>query len=369
MSWWRSLLNLPPKGERWADGRRPPKKRGAVQDSVPDQDWWEPSRPAPRRAGTATATRPARNGVRTAPPPRPDEGRDTPWAAETESSFSTWGRRFLRGLVVVVLLLAAATGVRTWIRPSGSDAPPVSAEASYPRDDARAVGSRFAVSYLTWNEDARDARPAAIGMDLAAGLDKTVGWNGQGRQSAGTAIPGEVRVGDDGITAKVDVRVQVTPYSKATGEWRAGTPAWRRISVPVARTGDRVVVSGAPAFVSDWPASLPADMPGSPAPDEELTQQTKGDAEAFFKAYATSNDQVAALTAPGAGITSLNGAVKFEALRSWQVFAGSADERQAAAAVTWTGSDKTTLAQTYTVTLRRTVAADGAERWNVAAIG
>ena len=372
MSWWRSLLNLPPKGERWSDSkRRPQKRRGPVQDTVSDEDWWERDTPPQRRGdgSTATATKPVRNGIRTGPPPRLEESRpDIPWTTESESSLASWGRRFLRGLVVVVLLLAAATGVRSWIRPAGSDAPPANVEASFPRDEARAVGGRFATSYLTWSEDAPDARSAAIGMDLAAGLDKTVGWNGAGRQSASTALPGEVKVDPDGITGKVDVRVLVTPYSNASGEWKAGTPAWQRLSVPVARTPTRVMVSGAPTFVSDWPAALPPDMPGTGAPDEELTQQTKGDAEAFFKAYATSNEEVAAVTAPGSTITSLNGAVKLEALRSWQVYSGNDDERQASAAVTWTGAGKTTLAQTYTVTLRRTVAADGAERWNVAAI-
>ena len=54
-------------------------------------------------------------------------------------------------------------------------------------------------------------------MDFVIGS----GWNGAGRQSASTALPGEVKVGPDGITGKVDVRVLVTPYSKASGEWTA----------------------------------------------------------------------------------------------------------------------------------------------------
>jgi hypothetical protein len=372
MSWWRTLLNLPSKGERWSDQRRPAARRQAAGAEVDGPDWWNKpgSPPAPQRhraAATATATRPARvTSERTV---RPDEYRaDPPWTPEPESSFTTWGRRFLRGLVVVVLLLAAVTGVRSWLRPSHQAAPAASVEQTFPKDEARAVATRFATSYLSWNEDDRDARPAAIGLDLATGLDKSAGWNGSGRQSAGTALPGEVRVDPSGVTAQVDVRVFVQSYDKHGREWKPGRTGWQRLGVPVARTATRVVVTGPPTFISDGPVALPPDMPGTGAPDEELTTKTQKDAEAFFDAYATSNAAVAAVTAPGSTITSLNGAVRFDALRDWQVYAGNDDERQATAAVTWAGAGKTTLAQNYTVTLRRTVAADGAERWQVAAI-
>ncbi len=374
MSWWRALLNLPPKGERWSDARRSPAGKQRAESETADPDWWnKPGSPAPphrHRGGTATATRPARASA----PVRPDEYRaDTPWTPEPESSFTTWSRRFLRGLVVAVLLLAAITGVRTWIRPVRSETPPPSVESTFPLDEARAVGARFAASYLTWNEEDRDARPAAIGLDLASGLDKTAGWNGSGRQSAGTTYPGQVTVDPEGVTAHVDVRVYVQPYDKNGREWKPGTPRWLRVSVPVARTAFRVVASGPPTFVSDGTVPLPPDMPSAGAPDEELSSLTQKDAEAFFEAYATSNAAVAAVTAPGSTITSLYGTVRLEALRDWQVFAGNDDERRATAAVTWAGRDtgtaKTQLSQTYTVTLRRTVAANGAERWQVAAIG
>lgn len=408
MSWWRKLLNLPPKGEHWSEQRKKPRKRARAEREpydVPEQDrdWWqhpgEPTgRPVPRRrsggAATATAAPPSERGrprpgqqqaghaVRSPREPRdPRDSRDprdpreqyratpeVPWSTEPESGFGTWGRRFLRGLVVVVLLLAAASGVRSWVRPSNDQAPAVNAEASYPRSEAQAVAARFATSYLSWNESDRDARPAAIGLDLAAGLDRSAGWNGIGRQQAGTAYPGEVRVDGEGVAAHVDVRVLVTPYSKRGADWLAGKADWQRLSVPVARTTTRIVVSGAPTFVSDAPGALPDDMPGTGAPDEDLTNRTAKDATAFFEAYATSNEAVAAVTAPGSAITSLDGEVKLSQVRSWQVYAGNDDERTATAAVTW-ADGRTTLDQTYTVTLRRTVAADGAERWQVAAIG
>jgi hypothetical protein len=75
------------------------------------------------------------------------------------------------------------------------------------------------------------------------------------------------------------------------------------------------------------------------------------------------------VTAPDAAIKSLNGSVKLDQLTDWQVYTGNDGERRATASVTWDAAGDTTLAQTYTLTLRRTVAANGAQRWQVAAVG
>ncbi|NUR99788.1 MAG: hypothetical protein HOV67_31600 [Kribbellaceae bacterium] len=294
----------------------------------------------------------------------------TPWSTEPESSFSTWARRFFRGLVVVVLLLAAISGIRSWIAPNRTPQTVVSAQSSFPSDEARAVATRYAVAYLTWDENNPDARPAQVGLDLAAGLDTGAGWNGRGKQSADVAYPGQVTPDPNGITGTVDVRVRVHTFTRTSGNaFAAGPLVWDRLSVPVARTPSRVVVSGPPTFVPDERAPLPANMPDAGKPDDDLTSATEKDAEAFFAAYAESDNKVAAVTAPGSTIRSLNGAVRFGALKDWQVYAGNDDERQATAAVTWNGVGDTTLDQTYTLTLRRTVATDGAQRWQVAAVG
>lgn len=421
MSWWRSLLNLPPKGGSWAEQRRPKRsERGRRAGSeTPGQDWWEhPEAPATPRQGQGPASpyasapqgppagvpggvmapprRPQVPASRTAPPsqsggqrpperlqqrsphgtrPEPSAARapqevgQTPWTTEPESSFTTWGRRFFRGLVVAVLLLAAISGVRSWVRPTDTPSGVVTGESDFPRDEARAVATRFAVSYLSWDETDPDARPAAVKLDLAVGLDERVGWNGRGRQTTGAAYPGEVKVDPGGVTAKVDVRIEVRPSKKTGTTWSPERTSWQRVSVPVARTPARVVVSGRPTFIADGPAALPENLPQAGLPDDELTAVTLKDAEAFFSAYAESDAKVLAVAAPGATIRSLNGAVKLDELADWQVYTGNDDERRATASVTWDRSGDTTLAQTYTLTLRRTVAADGAQRWQVAAVG
>jgi hypothetical protein len=413
MSWWRTILNLPPKGEHWSDQRRTKKAgKGRPQSTAPE--WWShpdgPVSPTPRQAQgvaaqySAPQAPPPAGGVM-APPRRPSSSRppegqpghrpperlkqrsphrahaepaqprevlepgQAPWSTEPESSFSTWARRFLRGLVVVVLLLAAISGVRSWISPNRTPETVVSGQSSFPSDEARAVATRYAVSYLTWDENNVDARPAQIGLDLAAGLDSRAGWNGRGKQTADVAYPGEVKPDSNGVTAVVDVRVQVHPFVKKGGGWAAGPVTWERLSVPVAKTASRVVASGPPTFVPDERAALPDNMPEAGAPDDDLTAATQKDAEAFFSAYAESDNKVSAVTAPGSTIRSLNGAVKFGELKDWQVFTGNDDERRATAAVTWDGAGDTTLDQNYTLTLRRTVATDGAQRWQVAAVG
>ena len=245
----------------------------------------------------------------------------------------------------------------------------VSGQSSFPSDEARAIATRYAVSYLTWDEDNADARPAQIGLDLAAGLDSRAGWNGRGKQTADVAYPGAVKPDANGLTAAVDVRVRVLAFAKKGGAWVPGAVSWERLSVPVVKTASRVVASGPPTFVPDERAALPDNMPEAGVPDDDLTAATRKDAEAFFGAYAESDNKVSAVTAPGSTIRSLNGAVKFGQLKDWQVFTGNDDERRATAAVTWDGAGETTLDQTYTLTLRRTVATDGAQRWQVAAVG
>ena len=272
MSWWRTLLNLPPKGEHWSEQRRT-KKPGKKRPQSTAPEWWAhpdgPVSPTPRQAQgvaaqySAPQTPPPTGGVM-APPRRPAarqpepsgarppdqsgghrpperlkqrsphgarsapvparevvEPGQAPWSTESESSFSTWARRFFRGLVVVVLLLAAISGVRSWISPNRTPETVVSGQSSFPSDEARAVATRYAVSYLTWDEDNADARPAQVGLDLAAGLDSRAGWNGRGKQTADIAYPGEVKPDSDGVTAVVDVRVQVHSFVKRA---RTGQP-------------------------------------------------------------------------------------------------------------------------------------------------
>lgn len=158
------------------------------------------------------------------------------------------------------------------------------APAAPPPDaqEAAALAGAFAADYLSWDEDDPTRRGRALGEYLAGpdadgptGDSGRLGWDGRGRQRADFALPGLVRPdGDDRVL--VDVRVRVTPYRPVgdpgeraaegaaehpaepgvpgvpaaapapTGRgWRGGAAYWVRLSVPVVRDGDRLVVDAA----------------------------------------------------------------------------------------------------------------------------
>ena len=55
-------------------------------------------------------------------------------------------------------------------RPDSNSAPVTTADSGFPKDDARAVATRFSVAYLNWDEANPDARPAGISMSGAPGI-------------------------------------------------------------------------------------------------------------------------------------------------------------------------------------------------------
>src|SRR3954452_12370351 len=78
MRWWRTFLNLPPKGEHWADQRRT-KKVGRQRPQNTAPEWWAhpdgPVSPTPRQAQGVAAQysqpQPPNAGGVMAPPRRP----------------------------------------------------------------------------------------------------------------------------------------------------------------------------------------------------------------------------------------------------------------------------------------------------------
>src|SRR2546430_3116123 len=74
MSWWRSLLNLPPKGEHWSDWRRTRNPGNGGRENAGSEWWAHPEGPARQAQGPAYGAPgpqgPASGGVM-APPRRP----------------------------------------------------------------------------------------------------------------------------------------------------------------------------------------------------------------------------------------------------------------------------------------------------------
>jgi hypothetical protein len=294
-----------------------------------------------------------------------------PWAPDEDPAGRKLWATALRVLLALVLLFVIGTGIRAIFWPYGFGGKPAvtgtNPTGDFPTGEAAATAARFAGAYLTWDERNRDLRAKAITLDLAAGLDATVGWNGEGVQTVRGIYPGQVTVDASGRTGHVVVLAWVVPYKEVGAKWVEQPPVWHRLSVPVERGATRLVVSGPPAYVAESPNSITRDDPQPSEPDVELTTRTEPDAAAFFEAYATSDSATSAIAASSAQIPSLDGAVRLKALKAWTVEAGSADRRTAAATVVWqlTGTG-TELEQNYRLTLLRSTAADGTERWQVA---
>ncbi len=158
------------------------------------------------------------------------------------------------------------------IRADGSGWPAPSPPPPPDHAEAAALAGAFAADYLSWDEDDPSRRGRALADHLGAAVPDPahLAWDGRGRQRAEFALPGLVRPDGDGRVL-VDVRVRVTPY-RSVGDRRAerlldaaepeqdvpGVPAaapaptgrgwrglasyWIRLSVPVVRDGDRLVV-------------------------------------------------------------------------------------------------------------------------------
>ncbi|WUJ70097.1 hypothetical protein OG809_34015 [Kribbella soli] len=230
------------------------------------------------------------------------------WSTEPESSFCIWARRFFRGLVVAVPQLTATSTIRAWIAPNRSPETVVNWQNSFPSDDVHAVTARYGVPFRTWDQYTAEARPAQV------------------RPVAQLYSFGGART--------LAVRVQVPAFLKRLLAYMPGAISRERMSAPVARRPGGGVVSQPPTFVPDVWAALPDNMPEAGVPDGDLTAAPQKDAEALF---------------------THSQPERFGQLKDWQVYTGNDDERRAIAAVTWDGVGDTTLDQTYTLTLRRTL--------------
>jgi len=302
-----------------------------------------------------------------APPPLPsrDSKPVTPWVPQDERSGAVFARRFGRGLLWFVLILAAITGVRSWFFPTKAPAPKaptVSTAPVYPDAEAQAVAARFARAYLGWNEDKPDERAQLLESVLAANSDTTMGWDGHGRQDVLDVQPGAVTIGKD-HQARVRVDVLIQPGAAANDKKASPAPArWVGLDVPVVETSGRVVVTGPPGLVG-----IPTSGPKAPnlpttQTDPDLSAQTENTVEKFFQAYAAGDTDT--VTAPGASVPALPAGIAFKSLVSWSADSGSGDDRTGTARVSWSLGGAS-IEQVYRVTLTR-VSSPDAHRWQVA---
>ncbi|MEU1277673.1 conjugal transfer protein [Streptomyces sp. NPDC005805] len=285
-----------------------------------------------------------------------------PWNVQEEGSGARFARRFGRGVLWTVIVLAAVTGVRSWFipnTPGKAPAPVVQAPPRYAEAEAQAVASRFARAYLTWSEDSASERESALALDLVPGVEARLGWDGKGRQRVVQLYPGGVTVLEDG---RARVRVEALVAGRADPKAKP-QPQWIGLDVPVARVGERIAVTGAPGVVALAPPGDPEPV-DAPEPDPAMSTQSMDVVEQFFKQYADGDPS--AVAAPGVRIPALPKGYELTAVSSWVVDLGKGDDRTGTAVVTWSTAGGT-VSQTYRVSITRVASAE-AGRWQVSGL-
>ncbi|MFH9355155.1 conjugal transfer protein [Kitasatospora sp. NPDC017646] len=299
---------------------------------------------------------------------------------QDEKSGAVALRRLGRGVLWTVVVLAAVTGVRSWIvPPKAPPAPapqPLSTGPAFPTAEAQALAGRFARAYMTWDEGAAQQRAAALAALLPTGADTGMGWDGKGRQEVIDTQPDAVTPGAQG-QARVRVEVLVRSGASAAAQPTAqpGVPApapsapaaqWVALEVPVATAAGHLVVSGQPGLVG-LPEHGPAlQRPPAVETDAALSTSTQPIIEAFFKGYAGGGGTSAAATAPGAVLPPLPAGIEFRSLTAWALDRGDGTDRVGTARVSW-GIGGAQIEQTYRVSLTR-VSSSAAATWQVSAV-
>lgn len=290
-------------------------------------------------------------------------GPELPWTSERIEK-PRWYWKVLRVVLIVALVVVVLVGLRTMFFPQSAPIVKTKADpaALFPAAAAVGVADRFATSFLSWDQADPSARAAQLKQDVGGLSDgDKFGWDGTGRQSAGSAYTVAVDA-TSATDATVTVAVNVTPYD---AESKSLPASWQSLAVPIHIQGARPVVVGQPAIVA-LPSPKKVSTQRATNEDTELGKKTESYAKSFFAAYGSTSD-VSAVSAPTAHFAGLNDAVTFRSLTSWTVYSGNGETREARAVVTWKTDGGPTVTSTYAVTLTR-VTAGTTVRWQVAAI-
>jgi len=315
---------------------------------------------ASQRDQSSETANPWLEAGRVEPVPAPD----VPWQTGVTERRVRWYWPVLRGLLAAALLVVVLVGARTILVPPEQAVAPaatVPAASLFPTGIADGVAERFATSYLTWDEARPQARTAALKLDMAGlSADNRLGWDGKGSQ---TATNPRVLA----VDASDETRARITVVVNVSRPEADGTTSQQQTAlvVPVAIVNQRAVVTATPVTVAVPPPSA-APAIQDPAEDDALGRDTRDYAQSFFTAYGRDSD-VSAVSAPDARIAGLGGLYTLKGVKTWLVFSGTADSRQARADVQWATASGALLEQTYDLTLTRVSAGD-TSRWQVAAV-
>ena len=285
----------------------------------------------------------------------------SPAARKEQRRQRTW-RTLLASTVGVIFLSGAlnvgafvVSHVQSLVAPSHRvvSTQPGPPAAAFPEQAAKGFALRFALAYLSYDQDHPELRAAALAPYLGQSpASASANWNGRGKQQVLQAFPDSIQI--QGARAVVMVDAYVS------------TGRWVYLAVPVVHDRGTLSLAGDPAIVAP-PRVTPASPPASSADtavDVPLSQQLKESVSNFFAAWASNdNNKLAYYSAPGAGASfpDLGGQVQFVSLDDLAVAQTTGSSRGAVAKVTW--EDPVTHAR-FTQPYRLTLVYS-ADRWLV----
>lgn len=266
---------------------------------------------------------------------------------------SLW-KTIVRWAVLFLIVLFLWIGLRTalWGNNEEEKQQPLPISVQYPSERASAVATKFTTNYLSFEEGKEDQRAAALAPYYSGGeASGKLGWDGKGKQSASNIVVYSVEPIDK-------EKSRVTVLADVANDTSSRTVA---LEMTVSVNDQGAAVYGTPAYVG-LPTPAKVAAADTQNIDSQLTADTKAGADEFFAAYAA-NDTLDSVTAPGAHITGLNGAVSNAKLTKWSVEAGGDTERTAWADVTYE-SNGSTLSNSYQLTLVKVSGGESA-KWQI----
>jgi Conjugative transposon protein TcpC len=220
----------------------------------------------------------------------------------------------LRVLLWAALLIVAFRGVtaiafnQASSPQAGRAAPAPAAARQFPVALAEAYAAEFGRAYLSLSPQDQGQREQALAAFVPASVlaaDPNLGWNGIGQLNLQLEQVAGIKVQDP-------QHAIVTLLALVNGQFM-------ELGVPVAASGDGVVVSGEPAWLSAPPQVSPP--PAAPGRSDPVAQgELASELPAFFQAYASGDS--AALNrfeARGVSLAGLGGAVTFDSIAALHV--------------------------------------------------
>lgn len=266
--------------------------------------------------------------------------------------------RLRTGMLVAIaipLLVLAGLGVKSAF---ASKAPvgPVDEEGQAVSVDVTAASSTAEYVARNWiSLDEPEKRSGRLAR-VWDGADNP-NWNGEGTVTLqGTAYTASTEIIDE---TNVDVTVAVYV---SQGEKKAG---WIGVRVPMQVTDGVASVRADPKIVG-LPDPAPLQARSAVQDDRELAQETRGDIDRFFTAWADGDAE--GVTAPGIDIPTPPASLGTIEVTDWDVLAGTGDTRNGIAQITYKIGEETTITSTYDVEITRVTTSNGNDRWQVTTI-